>query len=80
MADEIKLEMLPKELQERLKKALESGYYMITVSYIDDLKDDDLQHYWYTQRYPKAEMIPSMEHMIGDMKKEGKTRQHTVNH
>ncbi len=76
--EEIKLGMLPQELQEKLKKALKSGCYMVMVSYVDDTQNDDLQDYWMKRRYPTHEMIPTMENVIKDMKRDGKPHEHKI--
>jgi len=59
---------VPRELRDILKRAVESNRAMVTVHWMEG---ETLKHYWTTNHFPVNEMIPSMEHIKGDMKKGG---------
>jgi len=48
------------ELRRFLDSAVKSGKYFITVSYLDGKK---LKHYFQTNRFPKDDLIPTLEHI-----------------
>jgi hypothetical protein len=57
---------IPQELWEKLVVATESGRYMATVHYIDS--SGTIQHFWLTDNFPTAEVVPSIDVVRADAK------------
>lgn len=58
------------ELVEALNKALASGKFLITISHKEGKPPDDLKHWHLMVNYPTDDIISTMEHHIGRLKKE----------
>jgi hypothetical protein len=52
------------ELKKALDAALESGRYLISISYKDG---EVLNHFWKTKNFPKEELIPTVRHIKDDI-------------
>jgi len=48
------------ELRRFIDEAMKSGKYFITVTFVDG---KELKHYYLTQRFPKDDLIPTLEHI-----------------
>ena len=57
------------ELRRKLGEALSSRGCMVTISWRDG-DGKNLNHYTLTQRFPREDIIPSLEHIAGQMEAE----------
>jgi hypothetical protein len=52
------------EMRKKIQEALVSGRFFIRISYVDGgSKDQQLQHYYMTQDFPREDIMPSIEHI-----------------
>jgi hypothetical protein len=56
---------ISKEIRNKLTQAVNSGKYMITIS---TLINGKLHHYYSRNEFPNTDMIPSLMHMMNDIK------------
>jgi len=55
-------------IDKEVKKALDSGKYLITVSYKEvSSSKNDLHHYWVSQNYPKNDLMKTLDHIKNDI-------------
>ena len=57
---------LPKDLADRLQKAIKSGKYFICVT-CDVGGPKNMQHFWMTKNFPKDRLIPTLEYFKDDL-------------
>ena len=56
--------MLSKEVNTKISEAVESNRYLITISHHDGQK---LHHYWVTNDFLDADLIPSLDQLRKDL-------------
>lgn len=54
------------QLRRKLAEALESGRFMITITY---LRGSQLQHYLNYQRFPGEDLLSTLDHFAGEIMK-----------
>ena len=64
------------ELRRNLAQAIQSGRYMITVTY---LKGSRLQHYLTYQRFPEEDLLPTFDHFAGEILANEESHSKTAN-
>lgn len=51
------------EMRKQLQKALASGKLFIRFSWVDDEKEEEIQHYYLTHNFPREDIMISIEHI-----------------
>jgi hypothetical protein len=54
-------------MAQALASAMGSGRWFITVSWLDEHRQDTLLHHYQTRDFPRSELVPTLEHLKCDV-------------
>jgi len=58
---------LKTEFEAKLKEAIESGSFFITISYADPSGNKQLHHYYIRNEFPSNDILPSLKHLTNEI-------------
>lgn len=65
--EELPNNLFPRDLNRKMLQAIKTGKYFVTISTIERGK---LYHYYKTNDFPKTDMLPSLTHLVNEVKKQ----------